>query len=262
MDRRRLGDERLDGPGERVVRVVDEDVAGAQGAEDIGRALGGRGRSRGMTGWNGAGLRSGRSRLTRLHRSARPSGAGSSWTSAVPICISRVSRAMTWSGIPCSTSSRTAREPESAAPPRSSRAGPPPRRRRSRGRSGGSPGSPRLGDDHAGEQAVEVGGDHVLEGHQAGPCPLPSANMKRGRSGGTLIRANSRQVAWSRTSTARLSDRFEMYGNGCAGSTASGVRTGKIWTSKVSWPPARRRRDRTNGRSGSRLPPARAGSHR
>ncbi len=32
-----------------------------------------------------------------------------------------------------------------------------------------------------------------------------------------------------RTTTARLRERPEMYGNGCAGSTASGVSTGKIW---------------------------------
>ena len=36
----------------------------------------------------------------------------------------------------------------------------------------------------------------------------------------------------SRTSTARLSDRPLMYGNGCAGSTASGVSTGNTWRRK------------------------------
>ena len=51
--------------------------------------------------------------------------------------------------------------------------------------------------------------------------------MKRGRFGGTFTRANrSTPVAGSRTSTARFNDRFEMYGNGCTGSTDRGVRIG------------------------------------
>ena len=55
------------------------------------------------------------------------------------------------------------------------------------------------------------------------------SSRKRGSSGGTLTRAKrSSPVAESRTVTARFSDRFEMYGNGCAGSTASGVSTGKM----------------------------------
>lgn len=52
---------------------------------------------------------------------------------------------------------------------------------------------------------------------------------KRGTLLGTLIRANSSgPPSFSRTTTARFSDSPEMYGNGCAGSTASGVSTGKI----------------------------------
>ena len=50
-----------------------------------------------------------------------------------------------------------------------------------------------------------------------------------------MIRANRRRrLAWSRTRTARFSDRLEMYGNGCPGSTARGVSTGKIWSLNVS----------------------------
>ncbi len=50
---------------------------------------------------------------------------------------------------------------------------------------------------------------------------------KRGSRSGTFTRAKRRwPVSGSRTMTARLSDRFEMYGNGWLGSTASGVRTG------------------------------------
>ena len=43
----------------------------------------------------------------------------------------------------------------------------------------------------------------------------------------------SSPLARSRTTTAKLSERFEMYGNGCAGSTASGVSTGKMRSSKM-----------------------------
>ena len=50
---------------------------------------------------------------------------------------------------------------------------------------------------------------------------------KRGRPSGTLTRAKrSSPESGSRTSTPRLSDRPEMYGNGCPGPTASGVSTG------------------------------------
>ncbi len=61
------------------------------------------------------------------------------------------------------------------------------------------------------------------------------SGTKRGSSGGTFTRANrSSPLDGSRTTTARFSDRFEMYGNGCAGSTASGVSTGKIGSSNIS----------------------------
>ena len=57
----------------------------------------------------------------------------------------------------------------------------------------------------------------------------------RGSRSGTLTRANRRSpVTGSRRSTARFSERFEMYGNGWPGSTASGVSTGKIRCSNVS----------------------------
>ena len=49
----------------------------------------------------------------------------------------------------------------------------------------------------------------------------------RGSSGGTLTRAKMvAPVSGSAIITARLSDRPEMYGNGWAGSTTSGVSTG------------------------------------
>ena len=57
---------------------------------------------------------------------------------------------------------------------------------------------------------------------------------KRGTLLGTLTRANSSELppAGSRSTTARFNDREEMYGNGCAGSTASGVRTGNTCSRK------------------------------
>ena len=56
---------------------------------------------------------------------------------------------------------------------------------------------------------------------------------KRGSAGGTLTRATRwSRVDGSATTTARLSDIDEMYGKGCAGSTASGVSTGKTCCAK------------------------------
>ncbi len=60
------------------------------------------------------------------------------------------------------------------------------------------------------------------------------STTKRLRSGGTLTRAiRSARLARSTTTTMRLSERLEMYGKGCAGSTARGVRTGKIRSSNT-----------------------------
>ena len=67
-----------------------------------------------------------------------------------------------------------------------------------------------------------------------------ASGRNRGRTGGTFTRAKrSSPVCGSRTCTARLSDRFEMYGNGCDGSTASGVSTGNIWASNTAASSAR-----------------------
>src|SRR4051794_31244980 len=64
-------------------------------------------------------------------------------------------------------------------------------------------------------------------------CSSPSTAMSRGSSGGTFTRAKCCfSVAGLRRMTARLSESPEMYGKGCAGSTASGVSTGKTWSRK------------------------------
>ena len=57
-------------------------------------------------------------------------------------------------------------------------------------------------------------------------------SMNLGNDGGTLTRANSSFPAPGfLTTTAKLRDRPEMYGNGCDGSTARGVSTGKTCSS-------------------------------
>ena len=57
--------------------------------------------------------------------------------------------------------------------------------------------------------------------------PRPPIETNRGRVSGTLTRANrSSPVSGSRTVTPSESESPEMYGNGCPGPTASGVRTG------------------------------------
>ena len=57
---------------------------------------------------------------------------------------------------------------------------------------------------------------------------------KRGKVCGSFTRANRSSPDFgSRTTMAKLSAKLEMYGNGCAGSTASGVSTGKIRDSKT-----------------------------
>ncbi len=58
-----------------------------------------------------------------------------------------------------------------------------------------------------------------------------STSTRRGKTVGTLTRAKRRSSlsgSGSDTIAAMLSARFEMYGNGWLGSTASGVSTGKM----------------------------------
>jgi hypothetical protein len=79
-------------------------------------------------------------------------------------------------------------------------------------------------DLHPREQHVEVGGDHLFLRDE----PFAVGQREQARMfGGTFTRANRRTcVDGSRATTARFSDRSEMYGNGCAGSTDNGVRIG------------------------------------
>ena len=87
----------------------------------------------------------------------------------------------------------------------------------------GDPEGVHLLDLHAGEQALEVLPDDVLERHE----PLVPERDEPAKIGGTFTRAKCCLSDFGlRRATARFSDSPEMYGNGCAGSTASGVRTG------------------------------------
>ncbi len=65
---------------------------------------------------------------------------------------------------------------------------------------------------------------------------LPSGSgTRRGKTLGTFTRAKRRSpVSGSLTIAARLSAMLEMYGNGCAGSTARGVSTGNMRCSNCS----------------------------
>ena len=96
-------------------------------------------------------------------------------------------------------------------------------------------------DLHAREEVVEVVRDELLERQVAHRVAVRGeTSTKRGSIGGTLSRANSwRPVLALRMRMARFSDRPEMYGNGWAGSTASGISTGKTCAWKYSYSRAR-----------------------
>ena len=65
-------------------------------------------------------------------------------------------------------------------------------------------------------------------------APPPMGTSRGSTSFGTFTRAKvSVSDTGSRTHTATLSDRFEMYGNGRPGPTASGVSAGKICSRKI-----------------------------
>ncbi len=69
--------------------------------------------------------------------------------------------------------------------------------------------------------------------------PSSPTGRKRGSTSGTFTRARRRwPVSGSRSITPSESERFEMYGNGRPGPTASGVRTGKMlpWNMAASSP--------------------------
>ena len=105
----------------------------------------------------------------------------------------------------------------------------------------------RLDHLHAGEERAEVRGDELLEPDEVvraaallgtlishdGPAPAAEQiGTSRGSASGIFTRAKRSSPSGVRTSTARFRLRFEMCGNGRAGSKASGVSTGKTTSSK------------------------------
>ena len=92
----------------------------------------------------------------------------------------------------------------------------------------------RRDDFHSRERAPEVRADDLLERHEVVRPRRARESSAAGSSAPSRARSESRRRVGSRISTASESERFEMYGNGCPGSTASGVSTGKICDSKYS----------------------------
>ena len=88
-----------------------------------------------------------------------------------------------------------------------------------------------------GNTVVEMRCDDVLQQHQPGAVLV--GRQQPGEQRRTLTRAKCSAPVSSATTTARFNDSPEMYGNGCAGSTASGVRTG--WICSVNTSSNRRR---------------------
>ena len=95
-----------------------------------------------------------------------------------------------------------------------------------------------LEDLHAREELIEVGGDHVLERHEAAVLRERQEPLEQRRH------LDPREVRCARrpgraARTARFSERLQMYGNGRPESTASGVRTGKIFSLNISFSSSR-----------------------
>ena len=213
-----LGDEPLDGGRERLVRVVDEDVAGPDGGEDVGRLV--------LVGWDearrrdrgprlGAQLRVGRGRRSGTARSGRACPRSRSRRPASSPSPRR-SRLRVAAGIVRSTSRRTAS---------------PNRRRRSSS-------SMAMSRSSASSSSTVKSALRVTRNRCASTTSMPvnrsrrlaamtwsmgtnrwgSTSSRRGRIWGTLTRAKTRSpVSGSRRPTAidRLS--VEMYGNGWPG---------------------------------------------
>ncbi len=205
-----LGDERLHRGRERVVGVVHEHVPLSQHREQVDGPVTRRPRRGWVIGGQGGSCRSGRSRACTAQSCPRPSGAVPRRRRPRPSSSSARS----------SSRSRRRHVPVDLEPH-----GPPEAAAAELGLDGYQqvvglallevqigvarhPEGVVAADLHVREQPGQVGGDQLLEGTKREP---PPAGTKRGSSGGTFTRANrSSRVPGSTTSTARLSDRFEM----------------------------------------------------
>ena len=90
-------------------------------------------------------------------------------------------------------------------------------------------------DLHPRKQPVQVGLDELLEQDELERLARSARDRDEARpsDAGTFTRAKAGRFSFlSVSSTASESERFETNGNGCAGSNASGVRTGKTTLSK------------------------------
>src|ERR1700733_12243603 len=176
-------------------------------------------------GTNGGYLSCGRSRSAIADRPERSSGPGTRYTALVSTPSSVTSRSSTSLDIDSSTSSRTACS----------------NRRRVSSRS--------IDFSRSSVTSSSISRSRILvtrntwcsstsrPANSSGRCAaitsssgtnrLGATVRNRGSSGGTLTRAKIvAPVSGSAIITARLSERPEIYGNGCAGSTTSGVSTG------------------------------------
>ena len=187
-----------------------------------------------VTGVHGSSFSSGRSRPCSAHRLVRSSGARWNEMSSSVTSSSVTRSSITLSDAPASISKRTAR---------------PKRRRRSSISRAASRSS--ASSSSTVRSALRVTRNiqwstTVMPGNSASRWAAirsssrtkrsPSGSpTKRGSVGGTLTRAKRSWACWaSYIHTARLSDRLEMYGKGWAGSTPSGVSTGKTRSSNTS----------------------------
>jgi hypothetical protein len=194
---------------------------------------------------NGSKCRSERSRSAMTLRARRSSGAGRRYTSDAATPSSRTSRSRTWSSMSSSTSRRTGGPKRRRVSSRSSAVS-----RFSASSSSTSRSSLRVtrkvkcsrismpGNrwSRCAAMTSSSGTNLVAYMSASGDSSALSATRSiRGSTGGTLTRAKcSLPVRGLTRTTARFRERPEMYGNGCAGSTASGVSTGNTRLVNIS----------------------------
>ena len=187
-----------------------------------------------MRGRNAGNFKSSRGSPTIDQRAVRSRSPGICMTSLEPMPNSRSSRSMTYGSMVCSTSRRTGG----------------PKRRRISSRSSAS------SRFSASSSSTSRSSFRVtrkmwccrtsMPGKSSSRCAAMRSSSgtnrdeptgtRRSRIGGTFTLAKSSlSVVGFFTTTARLSESPLMYGNGCAGSTAKGVRTGKT-LSRKNWP--------------------------
>src|SRR4051794_8732759 len=190
-----------------------------------------------VAGTNGSSLSSGRSQPYSAQSAARSSSPGTTTTSSSPISSSESSTSRICGSIVSVTSSRTAGPNRRRASSRSRAC------RRSSSRSSSTSRSALrvtrnrwwATTSRPGNRCGRCAAMRSSSGRNVAPPSTAPTGTNRGTLLGTFTRAKcDAPASGSRTETARLSESPLMYGNGWAGSTASGVRTGKTWSRKYS----------------------------